>query len=97
MYFDGQHTCKSPQPFDATTFDLRSSISKQTFSGVLKLTVSSKQVSGSAEAPVKYRKIEETCVTIAVEIDNNQLPIIKPIVSLPASETQVYQSMGVLV
>ena len=38
MYFDGEHFCKGPDPFDATTFDLIADPLKSSFSGIFKIT-----------------------------------------------------------
>ena len=38
MFFNGKHLCKSPHPFDATTFDLRHPSVRDIFKAVFEMT-----------------------------------------------------------
>ena len=80
MFFTGKHVCKSPVPFDATTFDLRTLVPRQTFSGTLSISIraeQTKQRSGDNGATVKYQDIKQTRVRITVVIDQSLQPNVK--------------------
>ena len=80
MFFDHKHCCKSPYPFDATTFDIQAEKGKPVFSADFELSVrvaiSSKKAPGEGEdsdqedVPTELT-FEENKVTIPIELDQN--------------------------
>ena len=48
MYFTGEHVCKSPIPFDATTFDLRIEKLMPAFRGELSITITPEEAGSQA-------------------------------------------------
>ena len=48
MFFTGEHVCKSPIPFDATTFDLRTAKIIPTFRGELSITITPQEAGSQA-------------------------------------------------
>ena len=81
MFFKGRHACKSPVPFDATTFDLRSNEISQMFNGVFEITIKAVVVDEreNAGAKTEYRDTKKSRVRITVVIDPSKPSIVLPL------------------
>ena len=92
MFFNGKHLCKTPHPFDATTFDLKHPSVRDNFKAVFEMTILAEVVKEKSEVYIvtTYSDVRKAHVNISVTINKNKAPVIRPVM-LPATfEKQVH-------
>ena len=91
MFFNGQHVCQSPTPFDATTFDLSTPAIRDVFKAAFEMTVRAGVENERSQDQVStiYRDVKEIQVNISVTIDPNKPPTVRPTVFPAVFQKQV--------
>ena len=99
MYFNGEHICKSPQPFDATTFDLKTAPPKQSFDGEFQLIIQADDADDRIKGHIQttYKIIKQTEVRIAVLIEKNRQRAVEPLEMVPTFDQQVNHAFCLII